>query len=65
MKNKLIIPLDHEGDPWNIIPNNSTTLFLLILQQIAMQLINIMKVSLDDFRPNHPAGAIGAKFNEQ
>ena len=62
MRKKLIIPLDHEGDPWNIMPNNSTTLYLIILQQIAMQLIKRMNISLEDFRPNHPGGAIGAKL---
>lgn len=59
---KLIIPLEHEGDPWNIIPNNSTTLFLIVLQTIAMQLARRMDVSLDSFKDNHPGGAIGAKL---
>ncbi len=57
--NKLIIPLEHEGDPWNIIPNNSTTCFLIVLQMIAMQLARRMDVSLDRFKENHPGGAIG------
>lgn len=62
MENKLIIPLEHEGDPWNIMPNNSSTLYLIILQQIAMQLIKRLGISLDDFKSNHPGGAIGAKL---
>lgn len=62
MENKLIVPLAHEGDPWNIMPNNSTTLYLIILQNIAMQLIKRMDITLDMFRPNHPGGAIGAKL---
>ena len=62
MNKKLIIPLDHEGDPWNIVPNNSTTLFLIVLQTLAMQLVKRMGITLDDFKPNHPGGAIGVKL---
>ena len=62
MDKKLIVPLEHEGDPWNIMPNNSTTIFLIILQQLAMQLIKRMGITLDDFKPNHPGGAIGASL---
>nr|WP_296456675.1 SIS domain-containing protein [uncultured Acetatifactor sp.] len=62
MEKKLIVPLEHEGDPWNIMPNNSTTLYLIILQQIAMQLIKRMDITLEMFKPNHPGGAIGAKL---
>ncbi len=65
MKKKLIVPLEHEGDPWNIMPNNSTTLYLIILQQIAMQLIKRMGITLEDFKPNHPGGAIGAKLQHE
>ena len=61
-ENKLIIPLDHEGDPWNIMPNNSTTMFLIVLQTIAMQMIKKIDIKLEDFKPNHPGGAIGAKL---
>ncbi|MCI9454000.1 MAG: SIS domain-containing protein [Dorea sp.] len=62
LENKLIVPLAHEGDPWNIMPNNSTTLFLIILQQLAMQLIKRMGITLEMFKPNHPGGVIGAKL---
>lgn len=60
--NRLTVPLAHEGDPWNIMPNNSTTLFLMILQTLAMQLAERMNVTLDDFRQNHPGGAIGNRL---
>lgn len=65
MENKLIIPLDHEGDPWNIMPNNSTTLFLIVLQTIAMQMTRKMNITLEDFKPNHPGGAIGATLSRK
>lgn len=60
MEKKLIIPLGFEGDPWNIMPNNSSTLYLIILQQLAMQLIKRMGITLEMFKTNHPGGAIGA-----
>lgn len=59
----LKIKMKHEGDPWNIVPNNSTTLNLIVLQAIAMEMANRMQLSLeDDFKPNHPGGAIGDKL---
>lgn len=65
MENKLIVPLEHEGDLWDIMPNNSTTLFLIILQKLAMELAKRMNLTLDDFKKNHPGGAIGAKLSHE
>ena len=64
MENRLIIPLKHEGDPWNIMPNNSTTLFLIVLQTVAMQLIDRMGITLEMFKPNHPGGHIGVQLKD-
>ena len=59
--NKLIIRLEHEGDLWNIVPNNSTTLNLIVLQTVAIELSKRFDLRLEkDFKPNHPGGAIGA-----
>lgn len=56
----LIIDLEHEGDLWNVMPNNSTTLNLIVLQALVMQLARRLEISLEnDFKPNHPGGAIG------
>ncbi len=58
---KLVIHLKHEGDLWNVMPNNSTTLTLIVLQTVAIELARRLHLDLDkDFRPNHPGGAIGA-----
>lgn len=63
VKNKVLIELGHEGDLWNIIPNNSTTLNLIILQTIAIRLSEKLGLTLeDDFKPNHPGGAIGERL---
>ena len=59
----LIIEMEHEGDQWNILPNNSTTLNLIVLQAVAMELSKRMGITLEDFKPNHPGGAIGAQLS--
>jgi arabinose-5-phosphate isomerase len=59
MKNTLIMDLEHEGDAWNIVPNNSTTLNLIVLQCLAVRLAETMGVGLDTFKRNHPGGHIG------
>ena len=66
MDNKLIIKLEHEGDLRNIVPNNSTTLNLIVLQAVAMELSKRLELSLeDDFKPNHPGGAIGVTLRHE
>ena len=58
--NKVSISLSHEGDVWNIVPNNSTTVNLIVLQTVAIELSKRMGLQLEkDFKPNHPGGAIG------
>ena len=63
VQRSLIIDMDHEGDKWNIVPNNSTTLYLIVLQAVAIEVSERMGVTLDDFRKNHPGGYIGAQLN--
>ncbi len=60
----LILDLDYEGDAWNIVPNNSTTLNLIVLQGLALNLAERMGVTLAQFKANHPGGAIGEKLRE-
>lgn len=57
--NSIILELDHEGDLWNIMPNNSTTVNLIILQGLAMMIAKQMELTIEDFRRNHPGGHIG------
>lgn len=59
IKNKIIIDMEHEGDKWNIVPCNSTTLNLIVLQALAMQIVEKLQVPLDEFKKNHPGGHIG------
>lgn len=58
----LVIHMEHEGDMWDIMPNNSTTLNLIVLQAVVMEVAKKMGLSLEDFKRNHPGGAIGEKL---
>lgn len=62
IEKSLIIDLEHEGDQWDIVPNNSTTINLIVLQALAMNLAKEMAVELDDFKMNHPGGHIGERL---
>ena len=59
IENQIIVKMEHEGDMWNIMPNNSTTINLIILQTLAMEIAKNMNLTLDDFKKNHPGGHIG------
>lgn len=60
----IILHLDHEGDQWNIIPNNSTTVNLVVLQGLAMEIIRRRGVTLEEFKRNHPGGYIGVQLKD-
>ena len=60
---RLIMRLKNEGDEWDIVPNNSTTVYLIVLQGIAIEIGKRMGVALEEFRENHPGGGIGAKLS--
>ena len=59
MQNKITVQLQHEGDMWNIVPNNSTTVNLIVLQTLAIELGKRMQITLEQFKENHPGGHIG------
>lgn len=66
MENKILIQMEHEGDLWDIVPNNSTTLNLIVLQTVAVELSRRLHLDLErDFKPNHPGGAIGERLNHK
>lgn len=60
---RVILELEHEGDAWDILPNNSTVLNLLVLQHLAMELVQSLGVALATLHLNHPGGAIGARLD--
>ncbi len=55
----IILELNHEGDLWNVMPNNSTTMNLIVLQGLAMMIAKEKGLSIKDFKRNHPGGHIG------
>lgn len=63
--NSIVVELRHEGDLWNIMPNNSTALNLIILQGLAMQIANSLHLTVENFRRNHPGGYIGKTINKR
>lgn len=63
VEKKLIMHLINEGDEWDIVPNNSTTVYLIILQGIALEIGKRLGIKLEDFKVNHPGGGIGAQLN--
>ena len=60
---RVVIDLEHEGDGWNILPNNSTVLNLIVLQGLTMSLIEHFGIPIDVLHANHPDGAIKAKLD--
>lgn len=62
--NSLVLEMAHEGDMWDIVPNNSTTLNLIVLQGLAMHLAKEMGITLEDFKKNHPGGHIGVELKD-
>lgn len=63
--NSLVLTLDNEGDIWDIVPNNSTTVNLIVLQGVAITLAERMGVTLHDFKVNHPGGYIGVQLKDE
>lgn len=59
ISNCIILNLKHEGDLWNVMPNNSTTINLIVLQGLAMMIAKKLNIPIERFKRNHPGGYIG------
>lgn len=59
----MVMNLINEGDEWDIVPNNSTTIYLIILQGIAIEIGKRLGITLDEFKVNHPGGGIGERLS--
>ena len=64
-KKSLILSLDHEGDLWNMVPNNSTTLYLIVLQALAIRISEDFNITINQFKINHPGGNIGERLRNE
>ncbi len=58
----LLSKVDHEADPNNLAPMNSTTAQLVLGDALAACLIEIRKFGPSDFAKYHPGGALGKKL---
>lgn len=63
VEKKFVMHLINEGDEWDIVPNNSTTVYLIVLQGIALEIAKRLNITLEDFGKNHPGGGIGARLS--
>lgn len=61
----LLLPFECEGDFWNIVPNNSSSCYLILLQGMALQIAKRLGVERKDFKRNHPGGAIGEYLKKE
>lgn len=61
----IVLKLGHEGDLWNIMPNNSTTMNLIVLQGLAMMIAKEMGIDMGQFKRNHPGGHIGELLSKK
>lgn len=64
IEHRLVVELEHEGDMWNLVPNYSTIINLIILQELAMYLSREFEIPLEVFRQNHPGGYIGKTLHD-
>lgn len=65
ISDSLILDLEHEGDMWNIVPNNSTAVNLIVLQGLALNIAQQRGVTLNEFKKNHPGGYIGEQLRDE
>jgi len=54
--------VDQEACPLNIVPTTSTTVALAIGDALAMTLMQVKGLTMDDFALNHPAGQLGKRL---
>ena len=65
ISDRIVMDLTHEGDLWDIVPNNSTTVNLMVLQEVAIEMSRRFNQDRDiDFAPNHPGGDIGRRLKK-
>lgn len=59
IEKKIVLKLANEGDDWDIVPNNSSTVFLILLQGLAVMIGRRIGITKESFLKNHPGGSIG------
>ena len=64
IENCIVLDLKHEGDLWNIMPNNSTTMNLIVLQGLAMMIAKKMCLDIGHCRQQTIRGEISGNFSD-
>ena len=54
--------MDEEACPLNLAPTTSTTVALALGDALALTLMQVKGITLDDFAINHPAGRLGKRL---
>jgi len=54
--------VEKEADPNNLAPTSSTTLSLVVGDAIALALVQMRNLTIDDFTDNHPGGTLGRRL---
>jgi arabinose-5-phosphate isomerase len=58
----LVTPVDEEACPLNMAPTCSTTAALVVGDALAMALMKLRNIQLDDFARYHPGGQLGKRL---
>lgn len=59
----IVLPIERELCPFDMVPTTSTAVQLLFGDCLAVALMGVKKVSIDDFARNHPGGFIGRRIS--
>jgi arabinose-5-phosphate isomerase len=54
--------VEHEADPWDLVPTTSTTVALMLGDALAVGLMAARQFGPDDFWNYHPGGALGFRL---
>lgn len=61
----ILIPIETEACPLNIVPTSSTTATLAIGDALAVAVMNVKNITIEDFSKQHPLGQIGRNITLQ
>jgi arabinose-5-phosphate isomerase len=61
----ILVPIESEACPLNIVPTSSTTAALAIGDALAVAVMKLKNISIEDFSKQHPLGQIGRNITLQ
>lgn len=60
----LTLKIKHEELKWDLVPINSSLVYLTILQGLVLSLADKFDIQLEEFKKNHPGGNIGERLKQ-